>query len=90
MMFKPFLILLGSISITLAQDYFHLDYFDRESNNFGKDLAQNSEGSIGFMETGHDYQNGMISDYSDQNKGIILSLEAIFKHSMSQILATSL
>ena len=68
MMIKPFLILLGPISITLAQNYFHSNYFDRDSNEFGDDLAKNYEGS-----TGHDYQNGMISDYSDQNKGAILS-----------------
>ena len=90
MMFKPFLILLGPISITLAQDYFHSNYFDQESNNFGEDLPMNPDRSMYFLATGHDYQNGMISDYSDQNKGTILSLEAIFKHSMSQILATSL
>ena len=73
MMFKSFLFLLGLISITLAQDYFHSNYFDRKSNNFGKDLPQNPEGSMDFLATGHDYQNGMISDYSDQNKGAILS-----------------
>ena len=60
MMFKPFLILLGPISMTLAQDYFHPDYFDGKSNNFGKDWAKNPEGSMGFMETGHAYQNLII------------------------------
>ena len=46
--------------MTLAQDYFHSDYFDGESNNFGEDWAKNPEGSMGFMETGHDYQNLII------------------------------
>ena len=46
MMFKPIFIFLGTISMTLAQDYFHSNYFDRKSNNFGGELAKNPERSM--------------------------------------------
>ena len=71
MMFKPLLILLGMDSISFAQDYFKSGSYNLEPNHFGHDFAKNSERSMDYMETGHKFQNSMISDYSDQNKGII-------------------
>ena len=74
MMFRPLLLLLGIVSITFAQDHFEFDSYNLEPNYFGDNLANNAERSMDYMETGHEHQNSMISDYSDQNKGTIFIL----------------
>ena len=61
-MFKPLLVLLGIIYITLAQDYHQSFGYKPEHKDFGDEFNENEEPV--------DYQNGMYPDYSDTNGGI--------------------
>ena len=65
-MFKPILILLGTISMTLAEDYSQPKSYDQELNGFGNDFA-NPEGSNDYLESGIDYHEEMIPNHSDYN-----------------------
>ena len=76
-MFKPILILLGIISITLAQDYSQSNTYNQELNGFGNEFA-NPDGSNDYLESGFDYHDEMIPNHSDYNGGIMIFL--IFKH----------
>ena len=66
-MFKPLLILLGIISITLALDY---SQSNQEVNGFGDDFLTNPEGSNDYLESSIDYNDEMIPNHSDYNEGI--------------------
>ena len=67
-MFKPLLILLGAISINLAEDYSQSNAYDQDVKGFQND----------YLDTAIDYHNEMIPNHSDYNGGIMIFL--IFKH----------
>ena len=81
MMFKPFLLLLGTISITVAQNYFGPETYKWHNNHYGNDYEENPgeagkdilepdedflEPSKDFLEPGFEYHTDMMPDQSDE------------------------